>query len=193
MSTVHDPLAKLAELKAPPPSKPSGEPVPAQFQDYESYISALTDWKVDQKMKGIREETEAQQYARQKAEQAQKVLPKLKSAQDKYDDFNEVATSYQAPPAMQAAMLRSAHTGELYYYLGANIEERERISRLDDIEQVYAIRDLETKLTASSSPTRTPAPIEPNSGKAPVSKHFSDIKSQDEWDEYRRKRLARKR
>jgi len=183
---------QLAELRAPAKTEqPSGEPVPSNFKDYETYIAALTDWKVDQKMQGIRQETEAQQYARQKAEQAAKVLPKLKPAQDKYDDFNEVALSYEAPPAMQAAMLRSAHTGELYYYLGQNEAERERISRLDDIEQVYAIRDLETKLTATPKPTNTPPPIVPNAGKAPVKKDTFELP----WKEFvaqRRKEMGRR-
>jgi len=189
---------QLAELRAPAKSEqPSGEPVPQNFKDYESYISALTDWKVDQKMQGLRQETEAQQYARQKAEQAEKVMPKLKSAQEKYDDFNEVALTYTAPPAMQAAMLRSPHTGELYYYLGANPEEREKISRLDDVEQIYAIRDLERKLTAPPKPTNTPPPIVPSEGKAPVKKDIFDFGNDDpaafkKFCETRRKEIGRR-
>lgn len=184
---------QLAELKAPPKQEAtSGEPVPAQFQDYESYIAALTDWKVEQKLSGLRKETEAQQVQRQMAERADQVLPKLKPAMEKYDDFQEVATSFKAPPALQAAMLESDHTGELYYYLGSNPAELDRLSRLSDVKQVLAVKELESRLTAPPQPTRTPAPIVPNNGKSAVSKSFTEM-NYDEFAEYRRKRLARKR
>lgn len=184
---------QLAELRAPAqPAQPSGEPVPQNFKDYESYIAALTDWKVDQKLGGIRKQSEAQQQQRQMQERAAQVMPKLKTAMEKYDDFHDVATSYDAPPAMQAAMLDSDHTGELYYYLGSNPDERARIERLSEIKQVIAIRDLEAKITAAPNPTRTPAPIVPNSGKAPVSKSLSDM-SVDEFFAAREKRLKAQR
>lgn len=176
----------------PQPAQPSGEPTPAQFQDYETYIKALTDFRVGEALKGVRKESEAQQQERAFKERAAAIRPKVEAAKAKYDDFDEVAYSYDAPPAMQAAMLKSAHTGELYYYLGANPDERERIAAMDDFDQAYAIRDLERTLTAPPSPTKTPAPIVPNNGKSSVSKKPSDM-NYDEFAEYRRKRLAAKR
>jgi hypothetical protein len=184
--------AALRNQLNPPKPQLSGEPVPAQFQDYESYISALTDWKVEQKFGGIQKQNETQQAQRAVQERAATILPKLKPAMEKYDDFNEVATSYSAPPAVQAAMLRSSMVGELYYHLGQNPDELDRISRLDDIEQVYAVRDLEAKLKGTPSPTKTPAPIVPNSGRSAVSKSPSAM-NYDEFAEYRRKRLANRR
>lgn len=176
----------------PQPAQPSGEPTPAQFQDYETYIKALTDFRVGEALKGVRKESEAQQQERAFKERAAAIRPKVEAAKAKYDDFDEVAYSYDAPPAMQAAMLKSAHTGELYYYLGANPDERERIAAMDDFDQAYAIRDLERTLTAPPSPTKTPAPIVPNNGKSSVSKKPTDM-NYDEFAEYRRKRLAAKR
>ncbi len=176
----------------PQPAQPSGEPTPAQFQDYETYIKALTDFRVNEALKGVRKESEAQQQERAFKERAAAIRPKVEAAKAKYDDFDEVAYSYDAPPAMQAAMLKSAHTGELYYYLGANPDERERIAAMDDFDQAYAIRDLERTLTAPPSPTKTPAPIVPNNGKSSVSKKPTDM-NYDEFAEYRRKRLAAKR
>lgn len=184
---------QLAELKAPPRVEtPSGKPAPAQFESYEDYMDALTDWKVDQRMQSLRQETEIERTQRQMAERANTVLPKLKPAMEKYDDFQEVATSFKAPPALQAAMLESDHTGELYYYLGSNPAELDRISRLSDVKQVLAVKELESKLNAVPQATKAPAPIVPNGGKAPVTKHFSDM-SYEEFEEHRRKFKARKR
>lgn len=183
---------QLAELKAPKVEKPSGKPTPQQFESYEDYMDALTDWKVDQRMDGIRKETELERTQRQMAETAGRVMPKLKSAMEKYDDFQDVATSFQAPRAAQAAMLESDITGELYYYLGSNPAELDRISSLSDVKQVLAIRELEQKLTAAPTPTKTPPPIVPNTGNAKVSKRPSEM-NQEEFEEYRRKYRAKRR
>ena len=63
-------IAKLAEVEAenrmlkqqmeqarPRQEEPSGKPVPSQFQDYESYIEAVAEWKADQKLQTIRAES----------------------------------------------------------------------------------------------------------------------------------------
>lgn len=186
---------QLAELKAPPkPVQTSGEPVPAQFQDYESYIAALTDWKVDQKLGGIRKESEAQQAQRELRQIGEKILPKFESAREKYDDFDDVVKEFvgNTPQPVHDAVLESSVPEELLYYLGQNPTERERIFRLSNVGQVKAISALESKLTATPSPTKTPAPIVPNNGKSSVSKSPSDM-SYDEFAEYRRKRLAKRR
>jgi hypothetical protein len=180
------------ESRLNPPNPESGKPTPEQFKDYESYIDALTDWKVEQKVGGIRQETAQQQQQRVLAQAAQTIMPKLKAAQSKYDDFEEVATSFKAPRALQAAMLESDITGDLYYYLGANPEERERLFGLSEVGQVRAIAALEAKLKAPPKPTQTPAPIVPNSGNSKVTKHPTDM-SYEEFAEYRAKRLKAKR
>ena len=79
-------IAKLAEVEAenrmlkqqmeqarPRQEEPSGKPVPSQFQDYESYIEAVAEWKADQKLATIRAESEAQQRQREAQERASKV------------------------------------------------------------------------------------------------------------------------
>lgn len=184
---------QLAELRAPPKDDPASKgPQPENFKDYESYLDALTDWKVDQRLKGFEQGTRAQQESRIMAERANVVLPKLKTAMEKYDDFQDVATSFQAPAPTQAAMLESEHTGELYYYLGLHPEEVSRLASLSPVQQVKAVEALERKLVSAPSPTKTPAPIVPNNGNSKVSKSPSEM-NYDEFAEYRRKRLARKR
>lgn len=176
----------------PPTPESSGRPKFENFNgDYEAYTEAVADWKYETKFAATRKESEAQQQQRQMAERANEVLPKIKAVAEKYDDFNEVATGFTAPAALQAAMLKSAHTGELYYYLGSNPSELARISAMDDIDQVYAVRDLEAKLTAAPSPTKAAAPIVPNAGKAAVKRDTFELP----WNEFvaqRRKETSRR-
>lgn len=183
---------QLAALTAPAqPQQPSGAPQPNQFQDWESYNAALVEWKVDQKLQSFRQETELQQRQRAERDRAAQILPKVKSAQAKYDDFQEVATSFDAPQPMQAAMLKSEIPGELYYYFGNNPAELDRVSRLDPIEQIWAVKEIASKLTAAPSPTKVPAPIKPDAGGSRVAKKLSEM-TQDEFEKaraaYRQKR-----
>lgn len=186
---------QLAELKAPPkPESPSGEPKPDQFQDYETYIAALTDWKVDQKLGGIRKESEAQQRKREAEEMTVKQLPKIERGREKYEDFDEVVRDFvaQVPPAMHDAILESEVTDQLLYFLGQNPAERDRIFRLSNVGQVKAIAALETKLTTVPTPTKTPPPIVPNSTKAPVTKDLSQMDYKD-FVKARRAQIAARR
>lgn len=182
---------RMAKLQPPPPTQ-TDEPKPAQFQDYESYISALTDWKVEQRFGAVRQETQAQQAERERQETARQILPKLKSASEKYDDFQEVATGFQAPQAMQAAMLKSSITGELYYYIGNHPDELRRISSLDPVEQVWEIKSLEAKLKAPPAPTKAPAPIVPNDAKSASTKSTREM-TDAEWDKWREADIKSKR
>lgn len=188
----------LAAKLNPQPETPSGEPTPAQFQDYESYIRAFNKWNVKEELKQEREALQ-KQHERQRAQQeiekvAVTAIPKLERGREKYDDFDEVVQQFVAntPQAAHDALLESERTDDLLYFLGQNPAERDRIFRLSNVGQVKAITALEAKLTATPSPTRTPAPIVPNNGKSPVSKHWQDMNT-EEFFEYRRKRIAAKR
>lgn len=172
---------QLAELKAPPPAQPTGEPKPTQFQDYESYIAALTDFKVNERLSGFQKETRAQEQARAQREQAATLQQKFSATAKKYDDFQEVALSQDVPISepMAAAIKDSGIGGELAYYLGSNIDEAERIASLSPIGQVREMMKLETKLSAPPAPTKTPPPIVPNAGKSPVAKDPFDFDASD--------------
>jgi hypothetical protein len=170
----------------PQPTQPTGEPKVGQFQDYESYIAALTDYKVEQRMQGVRQQTEAQRQAQSQREHAAQIQQKLSSAAAKYADFNEVALADDVPISqpMAAAISRLKDSGEVAYYLGSNIEEAHRISRLDPVDQVWEIKELERKLSAPPAVTKAPPPIVPTSGQSSVKKATFDLP----WKEFVKQR-----
>ena len=184
---------QLAELKAPPKVEaPSGEPKPEQFQDYETYIKAFVKHEQVESQKQIRNESESSRNQREFDDRARAIAPKLQKAMEKYDDFEEIATTFKMPPPMEAAVLESDIIGDLAHYLGSNRQEVARISALPPTQQVREIAKIEAKLSAvTSKPTNVPAPIVPNSANSSVGKKPSEM-STDEFWEYRRKRLRRK-
>lgn len=187
------------QQQQPPKTEPAGKPIPSQFQDYESFTEALAEWKVDQKLSKAREEGERaareQQAQRSTQERVQSVQTNLVSVgQAKHSDFVEVTTAdgVAITDAMLAAAERLKEAGaEALYHLGQYPEESQRIARLPDIEQVWELKDLATKLKAVPASTKTPAPIVPNRGSSAGSKSMLDM-NQDEFEKHRKARLARK-
>jgi hypothetical protein len=188
----------LRERMQPPPQErtgqpPSGAPRPEQFQDYESYVEALTDWKVDQKL-----EAQRQMSARERAEhearaQAKQVREKLSAASSKYEDFEDVALAPDTPitQAMAHAILESDVSADLAYYLGSHTDEAARIAQMSPVGQVRALAKLEEKLTASAPTSKAPKPISPIGGKTSPRDGLADDLPIDEWMKRRNAQLRK--
>lgn len=151
------------------------EPKPDQFNDYESYIASLTDWKVDQKLRGLQEQTMQQRQIDEQNNRRSSMRENLIKSADKYDDFEDVIASIPAnavTPAMVEAIGESEIAGDVAYHLGMNVQEAERIAGLSPIGQVKAIMALEAKLKAPEKKLTTdaPEPITPNANKGQVKK-----------------------
>jgi hypothetical protein len=192
-----DMLKQQLETRSAP--QPQGKPSPQDFKDYESYVEALSDWKVDEKLK-----TRAQEHERETREQAQARMVRdradaanssIAKAREKYDDFDDVALSEDVPIAEPMAAYIAEHPeigGELAYYLGTHREEAARIYKLSPVKQIVEMQSLQAKLKATPTPTRTPAPITPNKTSASVEKDPSDM-SYDEFVKWRRRSIAQRR
>ena len=176
-----------------------GEPQQKDFTDYEEYLLARAEWRFEQKQAKQREtqqrETQTQQQQRSQAERAHFVQQNLVAkGVAKYPDFNEAVLSDPDVPiteVMVASAARLANGADVIYHLAKNDpEELLRISRLPDVEQVWEIKDAASKLTASPAPTRTPAPIVPNAGKASVRKDTFElsVNNDAEWKEFLKRR-----
>lgn len=175
------------------PQKADGRPREEDFQGrpYSEYVEALADWKADQKLNGFRKESEEQTRQRQAQEQARQIGEKLAKGSEKYKDFKEVALADHVPisPAMAHAISKVGNPADVAYYLGSNTDEAEQIAGLSDIEQVWAIKDLASKLSATPVPKPVPAPITPNKGTAPVEVKLEDADF-DEFVKIRHRQLA---
>jgi len=182
-------LKSQMQQKAEPVNR--GEPKPDQFQDYESYIEAVTDWKVEQKFKGIQAQNEQERQKQAQTQHEQRLASNIAKTASKYEDFEEVVSNEDLPItfAMRDAIGESDIGGDIAYHLGTNVQEAERIARLSPIAQVRAILDLEAKLKApKKAKTDAPEPITPSGSRATVSKS-PDQMTDKEFADWRKKHI----
>lgn len=180
-----------------PPGEAPGKPKPEDFDTYEAYTEALTDWKLEQRER---------ERARQEAERRvfERWLQRIEAARQAHPDFDEVVDSdTPVSAAMQQAILESDLGAEIAYWLGKHRAEAERISQLPPIAAIREIGRIEASLSqAEPSPkpkapiTRAPKPVTPVSGgkAGGVSDPYDPSLAEDyaAWERARRAELKRR-
>lgn len=161
--------AKIDELERKTTGQ-TGETVPAsdakpnsdQFEDYDDYVEALTDWKTGQKIAKAREESAKIAAEQAKATSAQRVQQgfqeAVKVALSKHPDFDDVVRGSTAPitQAMDDAIKVSPDGPEVMYHLAKNPQEADRIARLSPLMQILEMGKLQAKVT--QVPPKAPEP-----------------------------------
>jgi len=184
---------KKPEEKAPEPEvQPTltAKPNRDDFEDYDEYVEALTDYKLEQRQaeatRKAQAETEAARAAEKEANWSKQVSEVAKSR----PDFHEVVTSNRALPinkVMADAIKESEHGAEVAYWLGKNPEQASRIAGLTPFAAVREIGRIEERLTSSKSAPTEPKritgasePITPLAGKSGGAKD-PDKMTDAEW------------
>jgi hypothetical protein len=154
----------------------SGEPRPENFQTYEEYIEAVTDWKVeaklDAKLRSLQEQSQERKQQSAQAQHEASIAENLSKAAEKYEDFHEVISNpnLQVTIAMRDAIGDSEIGGEIAYYLGTHADESAAIAKMSPVQQIKAIDRLEAKLKEPAPApeikpvSQAPKPIEPVRG-----------------------------
>lgn len=188
---------QLQPRTAPEPEAPAraqGRPTPDQFKDWDAYNEAVIKYEVANTLKVEREAAKAERERAEYAKQAEVVRAKLAKGVEKYDDFEEVVLGdFPVTELMGKTILHLGDVGnDVLYYLGTHRAEADRISRLDDPEQAFAIKDLATQLKAPPKPTTAPAPIVPNSGSGGTTYTVDNAPDYKTWVAARNRQLGRK-
>jgi colicin import membrane protein len=192
---------KPATEVKPEPVKPAGKPESKDFDTYEAFVEALTDWKAEQ-----RDRTKAEADARVKAETEAKAAAvewnkQLEGARARYDDFDDVALSdARISEAVHNAIVGSDRGADLAYFLGANPVERERINALPPLKATLALGKILAALESDAggeppedkkrTVSAAPPPIKPLGSKSAAAgmKRIEDMTN----DEYRKARESGK-
>ena len=171
--------AKLNELLSKIPT--TAKPVKTDFENEEDYIEALTDWKIDSKLKASQNKEAVEAATKDEKETVLATYNVLddvmEKGKEKYSDFNDLAfaTDLILSPEVVNLSLDTENPEDVLYYLASNPEESERISSLSDVKAAKEIGKIEVKLTGekavdaeSKKPTiptkkqsKAPAPISP--------------------------------
>ena len=148
--------AEIAALKARPDDAPSIAPIPAQQQDapprqedfetWEEYQDAKTDWKVEQRLKAEKQEAIKQT----KAERYKAAVSEFKAT---VPDFDDVVNNYDGPftEDMAVALLESPVGAKVSYYIASNPEIGHKLATLDKLSLGREIGRIEAKLEYEES------------------------------------------
>lgn len=193
------------QVEAKPAAVVEGKPSSDKFDTHAEYVEALTDWKLDQKLKdrdskleNSRIESEQQRVARQYNERAKVFAEKTSDFKDVLEEVDDVPLS----PALRDMFLSSENGPELAYELAKNRVEFERVSKLSPLAAAREIGKLEARIARPAAEskeiktTKAPAPIVPvgGSGKGAVTKLISDPGlSQSEYESLRREQQKKRR
>jgi len=171
--------AKLNELLAKIPT--TAKPAKTDFENEEDYIEALTDWKIDSKLKASQNKEAVEAATKDEKETVLATYTALddvmEKGKEKYSDFNDLAFAADLvlSPEVVNLSLDTENPEDVLYYLASNPEESERISSLSDVKAAKEIGKIEVKLTGEKAvdaeskkpiaPTKkqskAPAPISP--------------------------------
>ncbi len=161
---------------AQPKPEAEGEPKAEDFDTYEEFSKAQTNWLLDQ-----REQARTETEQRTRDEEVQRTVfenwtKRLDASREAHEDFDEV-TDADIPltPAMQQAMLDSEHGAELAYYLGQHPDVAERIAQLTWVGAVRELGRIEVSFgnpgkpePETSNKPESPAPQPKSVSKAPA-------------------------
>lgn len=148
---------QLQQSAQKPPEKPQEQPknerpILDQFEDYDEYIEAITDWKTEQAIEK-REQKRAESDKQAKAQQEQEATIRAyqeRAAQLGKPDFDQVVQSIPVylGEATQVAIYTSEKGPEIAYYLGQNHQEAAQIAGMTPHQQMLAVGRLEAKLSS---------------------------------------------
>ncbi|MCK5616762.1 hypothetical protein KAR91_83645 [Candidatus Pacearchaeota archaeon] len=184
----------------PEKPKPSEKPRPQEedFEKYDDYIDALTDWKVDVKLDAQATQVKEKEISGETAEAEKAFKGKLDVAREKYSDFDDIALNINVPitEAIVDILHDTENPGEIAYYLGKNAKECRTIANMTPIQAVRAIdkigAEIAKELAKNPPPVKTektvtaaPAPIKPIGSREIVTKDPAKM-TQPEYEAWRK-------
>lgn len=159
------------------PAQQADKPKPEDFEDHDSYVDALTDWKLDQKLKERDGKTKEAELRTEQQKQVTTFQERVAVARTQYEDFDEVMEDAEDVPlsaAVQEVLLNSDQGAELMYALAKDKAELARICKLSPIQAAKELGKIEAKLMkqaetsdkqqAAAQPAKTtqaPKPVTP--------------------------------
>ncbi len=175
------------------PPQPQGEPKLDQFQTYEDYVSALADYKADQKLKAFEEQIrQREQQAQQQAKQTE-FQSRLQAAKVEMPDFDEVALNPSLPVSdTMADLIREMDDGpKVLYLLGQHPDVAARIASLPPTLAAVELGKFAVKasLPQLKTVTSAPPPVNPLSGGVGSKPIDPDKMTADEWMKWRNQQL----
>jgi hypothetical protein len=168
---------KASQAQPAPTSEPVKEPLQDDFEDYEDYQKAHTQWNVKET---IREndvskwkESEKQTSEHKAQERQADFEERADTFKETTEDFEKVAKSpemlrfYSDVPHIAEIVEGNEKGPEIAYYLGNNPNVAFDLARLSPLEAAVEVGKLEAKISKEPKPravSQAPTPISPTGG-----------------------------
>lgn len=187
-------LRSGGDKQEPQKARAAGErPRAEDFTDYDAYLEAFADWKIDQRTKQATEQYEKRVTGQREQEYAQTVRQKMALGSEKYEDFDDVigAPGVAFTDVMVDALLATDLPHEVAYNLAQNPSETQRIAGLSVAQQVLEINRFAASLNKPPAPTKAPEPIKPGKSEGSVSVTPETAQSYEDFVKARNRQLGR--
>ena len=131
----------------------ASRPLKEDFDDEDEYIEALTDWKIESKLKASQKEVVKEIEETDERKEYIAAYEGLDDAmargKEKYEDFAELALNKDLILSSETVqiLLDTEIPDEILYYLASNPDESERISELDPVRIAKEVGKIEVKLS----------------------------------------------
>lgn len=148
----------LRNQPAPAPQANDGKPTSDQFESYDDYVEALTDWKAENTV-NARLAAQQQQSTIQTRVQTfeQRVATQFPDGEP--EGLSALRRAPSLPEGVQEVILSSENGPKLADHLGNNPAELRRLSSLTPTMQAFELAKLEQRLAAPpKTATTAPAP-----------------------------------
>ena len=154
-------------------SKPKAE----DFETYEEYTEALTDWKIEDrevKKEAKLKEAQVQKEFQSRTQEFQSKVAEFAKEHDDWDDALEDVEDINVPIALNEVIISSDIGPALMYELAKNRAELERICKMSPLAAAREIGKLEARLAKPSTDSsekrqlksNAPPPISPVGSKS---------------------------
>jgi hypothetical protein len=151
--------AAAIEAKANPPAPPPSKPVPDQFDTYDAYVEALTEWKADERVsKKLAERDEQQREVGDRARAAVQLGQERRGCKSQVRRLRQRAVAVRSQRRMRMSpnyCSTPSKGAELAYYLDRNPDIADKLNGMSEKQAAREIGRIEARLSAEA-----PAPVD---------------------------------
>ena len=166
----------------------------SDYNDLEAYTEALTDWKMDNKLRDVRAQQSTQTVQQIYQERVKEFTKTQPDFQNVMAEFQEDYGHIQIPEVVQVAF-ESEVGPQLAYYLATHTNEVDRIAALPPHRRLIELGKIEDKVSQANKPvakivSKAAAPLTPakGTGKVTTKDIYNDDIPYSEWVKLRNKK-----
>lgn len=188
-------VVQVAEQPAATP-----KPILENFHDYDAYVEALTDWKIEQKEQVNRQAYTQQQRQERMTQTVKSFEIKVVQTVDALPDFEEVARDpamrriFSAMPHITDAIMESERGPEIAYYLGKNRQKAIELAQMHPMKAAIELGKIEARLLTPDTKkvSQAPEPINTIGGGTNITEKDLADASYEEFVKKRREAIKKR-